>query len=102
MLCIALDPLVETFFHLATPAKLLELSNPNHPLLRRLLIEASGTYHHSIIVANLAEAAAEAVGGNPLLAARARISTTSASSSAPCISRKTRSATTPTSTPTPT
>ena len=68
VLCIALDPLVETFFHLATPAKLLELSNPNHPLLRRLLIEASGTYHHSIIVANLAEAAAEAVGGNPLLA----------------------------------
>ena len=54
VLCIALDPLVETFFHLATPAKLLELSNPNHPLLRRLLIEASGTYHHSIIVPNLA------------------------------------------------
>lgn len=68
VLCIALDPIVETFFHLATPAKLLELSNPNHPLLRRLLIEASGTYHHSIIVANLAEAAAEAVGANPLLA----------------------------------
>ena len=68
VLCIALDPLVEASFHLATPAKLLELSNPNHPLLRRLLIEASGTYHHSIIVANLAEAAAEAVGGNPLLA----------------------------------
>lgn len=73
VLCIALDPLVETFFHLATPAKLLELSNPNHPLLRRLLIEASGTYHHSIIVANLAEAAAEAVGGNPLLARRGRV-----------------------------
>ncbi len=68
VLCIAFDPIVETAFHLATPAKLLELSNPNHPLLRRLLIEASGTYHHSIIVANLAEAAAEAVGGNPLLA----------------------------------
>ncbi|MEG2355480.1 MAG: HDIG domain-containing protein [Clostridia bacterium] len=68
VLCIALDPLIETFFHLATPAKLLELSNPNHPLLRRLLIEASGTYHHSIIVANLAEAAAEAIGANPLLA----------------------------------
>lgn len=68
ILCIALDPLVEASFHLATPAKLLELSNPNHPLLRRLLIEASGTYHHSIIVANLAEAAAEAVGANPLLA----------------------------------
>lgn len=68
ILSIALDPIVETFFCLATPAKLLELSNPNHPLLRRLLIEASGTYHHSIIVANLAEAAAEAVDANPLLA----------------------------------
>lgn len=68
VLSIALDSIVETFFRLATPAKLMELSNPNHPLLRRLLIEASGTYHHSIIVANLAEAAAEAVDANPLLA----------------------------------
>ena len=68
VLCIALDPLLESIFHLATPTKLLELSNPNHPLLRKLLIEAPGTYHHSIIVANLAEAAAEAVRGNPLLA----------------------------------
>ena len=66
--CFALDSLIEGAFHLATPSKLLELSNPNHPLLRRLLIEASGTYHHSIIVANLAEAAAEAVGARPLLA----------------------------------
>lgn len=68
ILCIALDPVFESAFKLATATKLLELSNPNHPLLRRLLIEAPGTYHHSIIVANLAEAAAEAVGGNPLLA----------------------------------
>ena len=68
VLCIALDSLFESVFKLATATKLLELSNPNHPLLRRLLIEAPGTYHHSIIVANLAEAAAEAVGGNPLLA----------------------------------
>lgn len=68
VLCIALDSLMESLFHLATPTKLLELSNPNHPILRRLLIEASGTYHHSIIVANLAEAAAEAVGARPLLA----------------------------------
>lgn len=68
VLCIAFDPMIESAFHLATPSKLLELSNPNHPLLRRLLIEASGTYHHSIIVANLAEAAAEAIGANPLLA----------------------------------
>ncbi|MBE5801492.1 MAG: HDIG domain-containing protein [Clostridiales bacterium] len=68
VLCIAFTPILEAVFHLATPAKLMELSNPNHPLLRRLLIEASGTYHHSIIVANLAEAAAESVGGNQLLA----------------------------------
>ncbi len=68
VLCIALDPLFESAFKLATATKLMEMSNPNHPLLRRLLIEAPGTYHHSIIVANLAEAAAEAVGGNPLLA----------------------------------
>lgn len=68
VLCITLDSVMEGAFHLATPSKLLELSNPNHPLLRRLLIEASGTYHHSIIVANLAEAAAEAVGAKPLLA----------------------------------
>ncbi len=68
ILCVGLDPLVEACFNLATPSKLLELSNPNHPLLRRLLLEAPGTYHHSIIVANLAEAAAEAIGANPLLA----------------------------------
>lgn len=55
-------------FNLATNAKLIELSNPNQPLLRRLLMEAPGTYHHSIIVANLAEAGTTAVGGNGLLA----------------------------------
>ncbi len=68
LLCIGLDLIFETVFQLATPGKLLELSNPNHPLLRRLLLEAPGTYHHSIIVANLAESAAEAIGANPLLA----------------------------------
>ncbi|MDD3213458.1 MAG: HDIG domain-containing protein [Eubacteriales bacterium] len=68
LLCVGLDPILESLFHLATQSKLLELSNPNHPLLRRLLMEAPGTYHHSIIVANLAEAAAEAIGANPLLA----------------------------------
>ncbi|MBP3650136.1 MAG: HDIG domain-containing protein [Clostridia bacterium] len=68
ILTIAFDPLIEAMFNLATPSKLMELSNPNHPLLRRLLIEASGTYHHSIIVANLAEAAAESVDANQLLA----------------------------------
>ena len=50
-----------------TPAKLIELSNPNQPLLRRLMIETPGTYHHSMIVANLAEAAAEAIGADALL-----------------------------------
>ena len=68
ILCIGLQPLMESIFNLATNAKLIELSNPNQPLLRRLLLEAPGTYHHSIIVANLAEAAASAVGGNALLA----------------------------------
>ncbi|MBR6524831.1 MAG: HDIG domain-containing protein [Clostridia bacterium] len=65
---IAIQPILELAFNLPTPFKLLELSNPNQPLLKRLLLEASGTYHHSIIVANLAEAAAEAIGANPLLA----------------------------------
>ncbi|MBR4457711.1 MAG: HDIG domain-containing protein [Clostridia bacterium] len=68
VLTIAIQPILETIFNLPTPAKLLELSNPNHPLLRRLLLEAPGTYHHSIIVANLAEAAAEEIGAHPLLA----------------------------------
>ncbi len=68
LLTIGLQPLMETIFNLPTPMKLMELSNPNQPLLRKLMLEAPGTYHHSIIVANLAEAAAEAVGANPLLA----------------------------------
>lgn len=68
LLAIGVQPVLEAIFNLATPTKLMELSNPNHPLLRRLLLEAPGTYHHSIVVANLAEAAAEAIGANPLLA----------------------------------
>lgn len=68
VLAVGFQPVFETVFNLATPSKLLELANPNQQLLRRLLIEASGTYHHSIIVANLAEAAAERIGANPLLA----------------------------------
>ncbi len=48
--------------------KLMELSSPNHPLLRRILLEAPGTYHHSVMVANLSEAACEAVGANGVLA----------------------------------
>ena len=47
--------------------QLLELANPSQPLLRRLLVETPGTYHHSLMVGNLAERAAEAIGADPLL-----------------------------------
>ncbi len=67
-LCLLLQLAFEYLFNLVTPSKLMELSNPNQPLLRRLLLEAPGTYHHSILVANLAEAAANAVGADGLLA----------------------------------
>lgn len=61
-------PLWEYVFNILTPIKLLELSNPNHPILKRLLVEAPGTYHHSIIVGNLSESAAQAIDCNGLLA----------------------------------
>lgn len=61
-------PLWESVFKIVTPLKLLELSNPNRPLLKKLLLEAPGTYHHSIIVGNLSESAVDAIGGNSLLA----------------------------------
>ncbi|OPX87071.1 HDIG domain-containing metalloprotein [Pelotomaculum sp. PtaB.Bin117] len=60
-------PFLENTFRLTSPVKLLELSHPNNILLKRLLTEAPGTYHHSIIVGNLAESAADAVGGDSLL-----------------------------------
>ena len=65
---LGLQPVFEGAFNLATPSKLMELGNQNHPLLRRLMMEAPGTYHHSMVVANLAEAAAEKIGANALLA----------------------------------
>ncbi len=68
LIAVGFQPVFEAAFNLATPSKLMELANPNHPLLRRLLMEAPGTYHHSIIVANLAEAAAERIGANVYLA----------------------------------
>ncbi len=67
VLTIGTLPFFESTFDIITPVKLLELSNPNRPILRRLLIEAPGTYYHSILVGNLAEAAAEDIGANPLL-----------------------------------
>jgi putative nucleotidyltransferase with HDIG domain len=64
----ALVPLVESLFKYTTDIKLLELSNLNTPVLRQLMVQAPGTYHHSIVVGNLAEAGAEAINANPLLA----------------------------------
>jgi putative nucleotidyltransferase with HDIG domain len=55
-------------FGITTSFQLLELANPSQPLLRRLLLETPGTYHHSLMVGNLAERAAEAIGADPLLA----------------------------------
>lgn len=55
-------PVLETIFGVTTEVTWLELADLNHPLMRRLSIEAPGTYHHSLVVANLAEAAAEAIG----------------------------------------
>lgn len=60
--------LFESTFDIATDFSLLELSNLNHPLLKQLSVEAPGTYHHSILVGNLAEAGAQAVNANSLLA----------------------------------
>jgi len=68
MLVSAFTPLFETLFHYTTNIKLLELANLNSPLLRDLMVKAPGTYHHSVVVGNLVEAAAEAIGANPLLA----------------------------------
>lgn len=67
ILAMGVLPFLESSFNLVTNMKLLELSNPNNPLLKKLLMEAPGTYHHSIMVANLAEVAAEEVGANPML-----------------------------------
>lgn len=61
-------PFWEAAFDAITPIKLLELTNPNQAILKRLIIEAPGTYHHSIIVANLAEMAAMDIGANEALA----------------------------------
>lgn len=61
-------PLFESLFRTTTDITLLEISDLGHPLLQRLAIEAPGTYHHSLVVANLAQAAADEIGANSLLA----------------------------------
>jgi hypothetical protein len=67
ILATGLLPMLEYLFNAATDLALLELANPNKPLLKRLILTAPGTYHHSIVVGTLAEAAAEAIGANALL-----------------------------------
>ncbi|HHV59586.1 MAG TPA: HDIG domain-containing protein [Clostridiaceae bacterium] len=65
---IGILPFWESTFNVITPLKLMELANPTQPLMKRLLLEAPGTYHHSLMVGNLAEEAAESIGSNSLLA----------------------------------
>ncbi|WP_252502914.1 HD family phosphohydrolase [Sporosarcina sp. Marseille-Q4943] len=67
-LTIGLMPFFESAFGLLSDMRLIELSNPNHPLLKKVLTETPGTYHHSVMVANLADAACESVGADGLLA----------------------------------
>lgn len=68
VITLGLAPLVEMAFSFTTDITLLELANLDRPILRRLMIEAPGTYHHSVIVGSLVEAAATEIGANPLLA----------------------------------
>lgn len=67
VLCVGTLPVWEAVFDVLTPTKLLEITNSNQPLLRRLAIEAPGTHHHSIVVANLAESGAQAIGADIML-----------------------------------
>lgn len=63
-----LMPLFESAFKIITPYGLAELGDHNQKLLKRLQMDAPGTYHHSLMVSNLCEAAAEAIGADPILA----------------------------------
>ena len=66
--CVGMLSVWENLFDIVTPARLHELANTNHPLLKKMMVAAPGTYHHSMMVASLAEGAAEAIGANALLA----------------------------------
>lgn len=68
VIAIGMLPFLESMFGVTTAITLLEMSNPNHPLLKEMLLKAPGTYYHSMMVSNLAEAAAEAVKADTLLA----------------------------------
>jgi len=68
VLVLGIAPIIETLFGYTTDIKLLELANMDHPILKDLILQAPGTYHHSIIVGSLVEAAAKSISANPLLA----------------------------------
>ncbi|MCO5142748.1 MAG: HDIG domain-containing protein [Oligoflexia bacterium] len=68
LIVVGLVPLIELISDRTSDLRLLELANMNHPLLRDLMVKAPGTYHHSIVIGSLVEAAAESIGANPLLA----------------------------------
>lgn len=68
ILMLGLLPVFELVFGVTTDVRLLELANPGHPLLKRLMMEAPGTYSHSVMTGNLAETAAQSIGANALLA----------------------------------
>ncbi len=67
LITMMLIPMLESVFSYTTDVKLLELSNLNHPLLKEMIVKAPGTYHHSMMVGSMVEAAAEEIGANPLL-----------------------------------
>jgi putative nucleotidyltransferase with HDIG domain len=67
ILVVGLLPILENLFKYTTDITLLELTDFNHPLLRKMQLEAPGSYHHSLMVANLAENAAATIGANPLV-----------------------------------
>jgi len=67
ILALGLLPLFEYLFQVATDFRLIELCNMNHPLLKQMILKAPGTYHHSMLVGTLAEAAGEVIGANTLL-----------------------------------
>lgn len=68
VVALALVPLLESWFNFTTDIKLLELASLNHPLMKEMIVKAPGTYHHSLVVGSMCEAAAEEIGANPLLA----------------------------------
>jgi putative nucleotidyltransferase with HDIG domain len=68
ILALGLSPIIETAFHYTSNLRLLELLNLDQPLLKELMLVAPGTYHHSLVVGQIVEATAVAIGANPLLA----------------------------------